>query len=99
MSSLDQGAVTESNEKRALPGFENDDTDKIHDETARQSRWALEIGLTNALILHVQIRFSRAPDKIGAFVFGQVAKLVRHVTVTRAMRRFESCPPPFRDRQ
>jgi hypothetical protein len=26
--------------------FESDDTDQIHDETARQSRWALGIGLT-----------------------------------------------------
>jgi hypothetical protein len=26
--------------------FENDDTDQIHDATARQSRWALGIGLT-----------------------------------------------------
>jgi len=26
--------------------FENDNKDQIHDETARQSRWALGIGLT-----------------------------------------------------
>ncbi len=30
----------------AILSFENDDTDQIHDETARQSRWALGIGLT-----------------------------------------------------
>jgi hypothetical protein len=29
-----------------LYSFQNDDTDQIHDETARQSRWALGIGLT-----------------------------------------------------
>jgi hypothetical protein len=27
-------------------GSEDDDKDQIHDETARQSRWALGIGLT-----------------------------------------------------
>jgi hypothetical protein len=32
--------------KRAILSLENDDTDQIHDETARQSRWALGIGLT-----------------------------------------------------
>ena len=30
----------------AILDFENDDTDQIHYETARQSRWALGIGLT-----------------------------------------------------
>jgi hypothetical protein len=30
----------------AILGFEDDDKDQIHDETARQSRWALGIGLT-----------------------------------------------------
>jgi len=32
--------------KHAILSFENDDTDQIHDETARQSRSALGIGLT-----------------------------------------------------
>ena len=30
----------------AILSLENDDTDQIHYETARQSRWALGIGLT-----------------------------------------------------
>ncbi len=32
-------------ENRAILSYENDDTDQIHDETARQSRSALGIGL------------------------------------------------------
>jgi hypothetical protein len=31
---------------RAILGSEDDYKDQIHDETARQSRWALGIGLT-----------------------------------------------------
>ena len=45
-SNFDQEVVTESSENRAILAFENDDKDQIHDETARQSRWALGIGLT-----------------------------------------------------
>jgi hypothetical protein len=33
-------------ENRAILGLEDDYKDQIHDETARQSRWALGIGLT-----------------------------------------------------
>ena len=36
----------ESFKNRAILGYENDDKDQIHDETARQSRSALGIGLT-----------------------------------------------------
>jgi hypothetical protein len=32
--------------KACYTQLRNDDTDQIHDETARQSRWALGIGLT-----------------------------------------------------
>jgi hypothetical protein len=32
--------------KACYTRFRNDDKDQIHDETARQSRWALGIGLT-----------------------------------------------------
>jgi hypothetical protein len=50
----------------------NDDTDQIHDETARQSRWALGIGLTIALIFQVQIQLSKAPTKNrGLRLFGR----------------------------
>ena len=33
-------------ENRAIFALEDDYKDQIHDETARQSRWALGIGLT-----------------------------------------------------
>ena len=80
---------------RAILSFEYDDTDQIHDETARQSRSAFGIGLSIAL--QVQIQISKAPTKSRgllhfADVSWPVAKLERHVTVTHAMRRFESCP-------
>src|ERR1700675_1037637 len=75
--------------------FENDDTDQIHDETARQSRWAFGIGLSIALPSS-DSNPRRLRRKVGAFWFLRrfwpVAKLERHVTVTHAMRRFESCP-------
>jgi hypothetical protein len=77
-------------EKVCYTRFRNDYKDQIHDETARQSRWALGIGLT---IFGFSIQtFSKAPTKSGPSCFWPVAKLERHVTVTHAMRRFESCP-------
>ena len=88
--------IANSASRACYTHFRNDDTDQIHDETARQSRSALGIGLTHALIFQVQIRFPRLRQMSGllffADVFWPVAKLERHVTVNHAMRRFESCP-------
>jgi hypothetical protein len=47
--------------------FCNDDTDQIHDETARQSRSAF--GICLSVVSLIQIKFSKAPTKVGAFWF------------------------------
>src|SRR5580658_7083034 len=52
---------------RAILHYEDDDKDQIHDETARQSRSALGIGLINSLDFQVQIRFPRLRQKSGPF--------------------------------
>ena len=54
----------------AILGFEDDYKDQIYDETARQSRWALGIGLT-IFGFYIQT-FSKAPTKNrGLRLFGR----------------------------
>ena len=80
---------------RAILSFEDDYKDQIHDETARQARSAFGIGLSIAL-LSSDSNPRRPRQSRGLLVFANVswpvAKLEKHVTVTHAMRRFESCP-------
>jgi len=68
-----------------LFGFESDDTGQLRDETARQSRWVLGIGLTISLL---KFRHSRSPAKDrGPSAFWPVAMLERHVTEGPAQPR------------
>jgi tetratricopeptide (TPR) repeat protein len=52
-------------------GFENDDKDQIHDETARQSRSALGIGLTIREISKFRFDSRRPRQNRGLRVFGR----------------------------
>ena len=55
----------------AILSFENDDKDQIHDETARQSRSALGIGLTIREISKFRFDSRRPRQNRGLRVFGR----------------------------